>query len=558
MVPPLLSPSPTLRARWDRLLKKLEVPVDEDADYENTTWCNRDLIPIPPERRTYGVLSYAGYWTMAGSCISAWSTGSTLLAYGLNAQQAIGTIIVGSFLIGILSVVCGWMGEVHHIGFTVASRFSWGMRGGYFPIMIRIFTGCVWFGIQAYWGGQATRVMLGAVIPGLAHLKNTISPSAHLETKDLVGMVVWFCAFVPIVMVPPEKLQKPFFVSFLLFSGTAFGLLIWAVHTAGGGGGPLFHQPATTPNVGWAFVYGIMSVLGAWGGGTLGQSDWTRYASRRFSPTVSQLITAPLTISVTAIIGIIVTSCGQQILGELYWSPITMLAQIQEHYHSSPRARAAVFFGGIGCVATQLAISVVLNSVSTGMDMAGLAPRYINIRRGASIMAAVGVCTNPWQILSTGKLFLAVLSGFGVFIAPMTGVMLADYLVVRKCKLNMHDLYVGNSSSAYWYWHGFHWRAALAWVLGVWPLMPGFITTASGSTKVNGWTRLFNICFVIGISISFFAFWAICTISPPANADVGTDYLDDDNPLGLDLPAEDTAKSSIADKKTPSVDVVPI
>lgn len=35
-------------------------PVDEDAQYENTTWCNRDLIPIPPNRRTYGVWSYFG------------------------------------------------------------------------------------------------------------------------------------------------------------------------------------------------------------------------------------------------------------------------------------------------------------------------------------------------------------------------------------------------------------------------------------------------------------------------------------------------------------------
>lgn len=37
-------------------------------------------------------------------------------------------------------------------------------------------------------------------------------------------------------------------------------------------------------------------------------------------------------------------------------------------------------------------ISVVLNSVSTGMDMAGLWPKYINIRRGSYIMAIMGVC----------------------------------------------------------------------------------------------------------------------------------------------------------------------
>jgi hypothetical protein len=37
----------------------------------------------------------------------------------------------GGMLTGLLAVACGWMGENHHIGFTVASRFSWGMRGAY-------------------------------------------------------------------------------------------------------------------------------------------------------------------------------------------------------------------------------------------------------------------------------------------------------------------------------------------------------------------------------------------------------------------------------------------
>lgn len=30
------------------------------------------------------------------------------------------------------------------------------------------------FGVQAYWGGLAVRVVLGAIIPGYAHMKNTM------------------------------------------------------------------------------------------------------------------------------------------------------------------------------------------------------------------------------------------------------------------------------------------------------------------------------------------------------------------------------------------------
>lgn len=53
--------------------------------------------------------------------------------------------------------------------------------------------------------------------------------------------------------------------------------------------------------------------------------------------------------------------------------------------------RGGVFFAGVGLAFSQLALNIVLNSVSTGMDISGLFPRFINIRRGAYIMAIVCV-----------------------------------------------------------------------------------------------------------------------------------------------------------------------
>ena len=47
-------------------LTALECPVDKDADYENTFWCNRDLIPIPRDRRTWTWQDFSGYWVIAG------------------------------------------------------------------------------------------------------------------------------------------------------------------------------------------------------------------------------------------------------------------------------------------------------------------------------------------------------------------------------------------------------------------------------------------------------------------------------------------------------------
>ncbi len=120
----------------------------------------------------------------------------------------------------------------------------------------------------------------------------------------------------------------------------------------------MFQQPGSADNIGWAFMFGITAILGAWGAGTLGQSDWTRYANRKFAPTLSQMVAAPITIAVTATIGIIVTSAARDVLGgDIIWNPIYLLADIQDAYGSSPRSRAGVFFASIGLVSSQLAVS---------------------------------------------------------------------------------------------------------------------------------------------------------------------------------------------------------
>lgn len=41
-------------------------------------------------------------------------------------------VVIGAVITGMLSVVSRMPGEIHHICFTVLSRMTWGLRGGYF------------------------------------------------------------------------------------------------------------------------------------------------------------------------------------------------------------------------------------------------------------------------------------------------------------------------------------------------------------------------------------------------------------------------------------------
>ena len=174
---------------------------------------------------------------------------------------------------------------------------------------------------------------------------------------------------------------------------------------------------------------------------SISMSDWTRYAKTKRAAAISQLIGCPLSMSLSCIIGIIVTSCAKEIVGSPVWQPYSLLQVIQQHYNNAPGVRAAVsvplrpFSVRRNQLTAQLlcgprmrrrpgqrqhcssaqssadfgAELEILNSVAAAIDMTALCPKYLNIRRGAYIVAAVGLATCPWQITSAAGTFLAVL-----------------------------------------------------------------------------------------------------------------------------------------------------
>lgn len=65
------------------------------------------------------------------------------------------------------------------------------------------------------------------LLKGFAHMKNSFSEGSHLATNDFIGLLIWFAAFIPLVLVRPERLQIPFAISFVLFASSCIGILIW-------------------------------------------------------------------------------------------------------------------------------------------------------------------------------------------------------------------------------------------------------------------------------------------------------------------------------------------
>ena len=140
-----------------------------------------------------------------------------------------------------------------------------------------------------------------------------------------------------------------------------------------------------------------MSCLGNFATLIVNDPDFSRFARKPKDALWSQLITIPVGFAITSFIGIIVSSSSSVLYGQMIWNPLDVLKKFLENANAAERF--AVFIISTGFALAQLGTNIAANSVSAGTDMTALLPRYLTIRRGAYICAAVGLAMCPVCLL---------------------------------------------------------------------------------------------------------------------------------------------------------------
>ncbi|KAK5957753.1 hypothetical protein OHC33_000942 [Knufia fluminis] len=513
-----------------KALRAIELPEGDTAD----RWSNEDIRPVPPERQTWGTLQFIELWFCINLNMSTYQTGSALIATGMTFWQAIITIIIGNAFATSFAVLNSVSGAQSHLGFPIVSRSVWGMYGAYFPVLNRILTSIVWYGVQAVIGGKMIYVCLRSIWLDIDdRIPNTLPENIGITTAQFMGYVIFNVLCCIFIWFRPQQLRLYFHGASAVVCVTLFVLLGWAVGTSKGSGA-VFDAKSTigSSELGWSMVAGMMSVIGSIASGILNQNDFTRFAKRPGQVTWSQAGSFMGTSCVVSVIGVIVTATTQEEYGHgtALWDPTMLFTAIQDQNGS--RGRAATFFLGIVFILSQLSINVVGNVLAGGLDVASVFPKYINLRRGAYILAALSVLPNPWQQLASGSTytsvkttfadkylfdnrFLSVLSAYAIFLGPMIGLLCVHYWVIQKRTFHIPDLYEGSSKSVYWYRWGTNWRTVAAWVVAVVPSMPGFVASVDKSVKLGaGAQRVFSLSFLLGLTISVVASLALHWVFP--------------------------------------------
>jgi NCS1 family nucleobase:cation symporter-1 len=256
----------------------------------------------------------------------------------------------------------------------------------------------------------------------------------------------------------------------------------------------------------WAFFFPALTAnIGFWATLALNIPDFSRYARTQHDQAVGQAVGLPAAMGLFAFIGVAVTSATMVIYGEVLWDPVMLVSRFQ-----NPVAHALALFAV--CLAT-LATNVAANVVSPANDFANLWPRRISFRTGGLLTALVGVLMQPWHLVQdpSGFIFRWLVAYSGL-LGSIGGVLIADYYVIRRTRLDVPGLYW--QQGPYWYLSGFNFRALAALAAGIAPCVPGFLGTVRLAKVPEFWIELYHYAWFLSFAVAF-AVYLLC-IAPQA------------------------------------------
>lgn len=462
------------------------------------SYTNKDLAAVGPERRTWGTWNFAALWISMSLCIPTYMLASSLIEGGMDWKQAIFTIFLGNFIVLIPMILNGHAGAKYGIPFPVLVRASFGLKGANLPAMLRAIVACGWFGIQTWIGGFALYQMTKIWVPGIATLPAVFPASWGLETGPAIMFLLFWALNMLVVYLGVESIKKLLVFKAIFLPLAALALVWWAIR-AGNGLGPILAVPSKFQNNAelWAFfVPALTGMVGFWATLSLNIPDFTRYAKSQRAQVLGQAIGLPPAMTLFAFVGIVVTSATTIVFGAAVWDPVVLAGKF-----SSP---LLVSFAMIAVAISTLATNIAANIVSPANDFSNLAPHKIDFRRGGYITGVIGVLIFPWKLIAdpTGYIFTWLI-GYSSLLGPIGGIMIVDYYFIRKRELDVHDLY--NAPGRYWYGNGINRRAIAAFLAGVLPNVPGFMTTTGMLAKTAVWpflNGLYSYAWFTGFALS--------------------------------------------------------
>lgn len=430
------------------------VELDSHDEIKDSPLYNEDLAPVKMSERNWGTYNFAALWVSMAHCIPTYMLASGLIGAGMSWQQALFTILLGNIIVLVPILLNSHPGTKYGIPFPVFARSAYGTGGSNLPAIMRAIVACGWFGINAWIGGRAVHVFFKSIYPAwetsMGDKIGGYYPTEWISFLLFWGLNIWVIYKGMDLLRKVENWAAPFVM-------VMTAILVWWAVDQANGLGPIMATEGKFKTLGEfipVFIPSLTAMIGFWATLSLNMPDFTRYGKSQKEQTIGQVVALPSTMTIFSAMGILITSASAIIYGQPMWDPVELVGKFTEPW--------VVAISMFTIVVATLSVNIAANVVSPANDFANAFPKYISFSTGGLITGIIGILMCPWALMAdpNGYIFKWLL-GYSGGLGAIAGVLIVDYWIIRKCKLDLKDLYLNNGI-----YKGWNMNAVIATLLG--------------------------------------------------------------------------------------------
>ncbi len=417
---------------------------------KNVEQISKDLIPVTTKMKNTGAVGFFNVWIGIGIIIATFAIGGEAALY-CNLQQIIFAAVVGTMLLGILFIFTGDIGVEHGVSFPTYVNATLGHKGTMIPNALRTIYGPIWFGIQSYFGATAINQILNVFFG----FDNWVICFVLFVIVQVINTACGFKAMEKFANIAaPSIILIGIFIAFRLVAmANANGIQIWSTVYSGDG-------PTLTAGSLSAFMYVTILNMNYWADNACEVETWSRYAKttkgeknlfkRNKCAIPGYVIALPLASGFMVVLGALSTF----VTGN--YNPIEAINAVT----NSPIVLTILL---VMIVFAQWSTNVTANLMPSGLCLNALTRGKIPYWVGIVICGILGMVIRPWILVDHIGVFLTIT---GALWSTMYGMTIADFLLLRKRKLNVPELYK-KSGGQFEYFHGFNPVGMISFAFGL-------------------------------------------------------------------------------------------
>ena len=443
---------------------------------QNIELKNFELATVNPSNKTWTSADLFCYWANSIQTVAGFALISSLyLIYNLSSYLVLSSSIAASILVYFFISLIGHPSQKHGLPFPVMMRMSMGLNGARYFSLLRSIVGIFMFGIQTYFISKSinylTRIIIYYGIDAqILENEFLLAFFLGLNIIDWFSLIITF--FIQYFLFTNGQRYNQRFLKFsaiFVYLGLIFFFVVLIAENSTQIFQSLKSNTTTTNLISKSSILPFVVLTGTifsyFSIVLLNFGDFSRYVKTSKDLKIGNLFLFLNMIifsflATTIVIGVdVVLNQKLIVVDQIITKPMDIIGKIDNVYLS---VYALIFI-----IFSSLSTNLITNYVPTQNSIINFLPKNLNLKSTGMLILFFGIITGGlWPSLLSQIEVIRLIDSLAAFFGPIFGIIIADYYIVKKEKINHKDLFYIRPENEYIYSGGWNYKAVYAVFIG--------------------------------------------------------------------------------------------